>query len=72
MFEHLREFREQFLTSGLLATLFSIVHCVRFGSKPVLTDHTQFLTLLSQANSTASFGLLVASTMIGITLSVSQ
>ena len=51
------------------STLLSIDHCVRFGSKPVLTDHTQFLVLLSQANSTAAFGFCVASTMIGTTLS---
>src|SRR5262245_9262856 len=31
------------------STLLSIVHCVRAGSKPLLTDQTQFLTSTSSA-----------------------
>src|SRR5262245_18575857 len=53
------------------ATLLSIDHCVRSGLKPVLTDQMQLSVSTFQANSTASFGFFVASTMIGITLSFS-
>ena len=54
------------------ATSWSMVHWVRSGSKPSLTDQMQFLVSDSQAYSTASRGFCVAATMIGITLSLSR
>ena len=59
------------LVSGLMSPFsieLSIDHCVRFGSRPSLTDQTQFLVSTPMAYSTASFGFLVASTIAAIPL----
>src|SRR5215472_5746979 len=60
------------LSISPFSALLSIDHCVRAGSKPVLTDQTQFLVSTSMAYSTASFGLSVAFSMIGTTFALSR
>src|SRR6266508_3025872 len=54
------------------SALLSIDHCVRLGSRPPLTDQTQFLVSTSMAYSTASCGLSVAFWTIGTTFALSR
>ena len=58
-----------FFSGGMspISMLFWCVHSVRSRTKPELTDSTQFFVSEAIANSTASRGFCVASTMAGMT-----